>query len=171
MKNLKLLLTMAIALFFFSLQAQELSRSVFASSGETTANGNLKLSWTIGQSGLVGSFTQNPLTLNVGFQQFDDLGTFIVKTNQLSSLRVFPNPFQDAFYLNLELESKGQVDYYIYDNVGKLVLQKNNSMVMDGYFEEKVSIQNQPSGMYNLTIFFFPENNSPTQSSIKLIKQ
>lgn len=162
---------MAVALFFCSLQSQELSRSVFASSGETATNGNLKLSWTIGQSGLVGSFTQpSLLTLNVGFQQFDNLGVYVAETKNHEILQVFPNPFSDAFYINMKSERRGKLDYYLYDNNGKIVLQANGLPVESDNTGDEVELPNRPPGIYNLTIFFFPEHDSPTQLSIKLIK-
>jgi len=171
MKNLKLFLLIPVMLFVFSLHAQELSRSVFASSGETSTNGELKLSWTIGQSGLVGTFTQDFHSLNVGFQQYDLLGTFIEENKNQGILRVFPNPFLDAFFINFQPQSKGLLNYYVYDNMGKLVLQKNNIRFGNYTFEEAVMFSGQAQGIYNLILYFFPENQNPTQQSIKLIKQ
>lgn len=170
MKNLKLNLLMAIVLLSFSLQAQELTRSVFATGGETAISNEIVLSWTIGQSGLVGAFAQNSLSLNAGFQQFEDLGTYIAETKNPGFLRVFPNPFREDFYFNLKSKYNGEVTYYIYDNNGKIVLQEHSIPVTDEFCEENVKLTNRPPGIYNLTLFFFPDNLSPVQFSIKLIK-
>jgi len=170
MKNLKLNMLMTFVLFSFSMQAQELSRSVFATSGETASNGNLQLSWTIGQSGLTGAFTEPYLSLNVGFQQFSDLSTYISETKNPGLLKVFPNPFHEDFNFSLKSENHGEITFYLYDNNGKIVLQKHSIPIAGGFCDEKIKLTNHPSGIYNLIFFFFPDNLSPVQFSIKLIK-
>lgn len=173
MKNLKLLMLITTVMLFSSLHSQELTRSVFASSGKTTSNGDLYLSWTIGQSGLVGTFIhEDTLTFNVGFQQYDttDISTNVQLTYSSSNLSVFPNPFHQEFYFSLKSEEKGEVSYYLYDNNGKIVQKKQHIPVNTNFIEKKVDLINHPPGIYNLTLFYFPKKNSPTQFSIKLIK-
>ncbi len=173
MKKLKQQLLLATVLLTFSLQAQELGRYVFATGGGTETSSNLKLSWTIGQSGLVGTFTQNSLTLNVGFQQKDtlDIGSKIPEAKNPVFLRVFPNPFYDAFHINLEFEHRGELSYYLYDNTGKQIINKQCIPYNGYFFNERVEFSELSPGIYNLTLFFYPGKNSPERYSIKLIKQ
>lgn len=169
----KILLTFTSALLVVHLFAQDISisRSVFASGGLSSTNEDISLSYTMGQSGLVGSYTNEDIVINVGFQQHDFLETYIDKIKQDNIIRIFPNPFYDLFYLNIESQHEGEIAYFIYDSKGRIILRKDATLMKNDINVEGVDLSKYNPGIYHLRLFFYPEKRSIEQYSFKLIKQ
>jgi hypothetical protein len=177
MKNLNFYLALALLLITFGLKAQftqdTIVRKVFAAGGGFVFNDDLRLSFTIGQAGLAGSFTDdlNTLKLNVGFQQKDEIGLGINFQEVFTKFKVFPNPFRNSFFLSIESEDYGELSYCLYDYTGKVVLEQTDIQLFKGFIEQiDRGIANLPAGLYNLSFLIFTDKNSPKHVSVKLIK-
>ncbi|HHL57611.1 MAG: hypothetical protein DRI88_01230 [Bacteroidetes bacterium] len=169
MKQLKFLLLAAGFIVATSVYAQEMPRRVFAAGGGQGGAGNVELSWTIGQSGMVGTFVQPSVVLNTGFQQFDNL---MVSTDEILSTvscTVYPNPFRDQIYLDIQTTDPVDVFVRLFDNYGRLLLDKHLGQNVSG-FRQSVQTQQLAPGMYSLLVTFVDRNNETKKQLFKLIK-
>jgi hypothetical protein len=156
-------------LIAISVYSQEMPRKVFAAGGGQGSTGNTELSWTIGQSGLVGTFTKPSFILNTGFQQFDNLLVSIDEVISSVHLTMYPNPFHDHFYLDIEASDQIDVHIQLIDNYGRLLISKN---LAEGLVSIKQTIQTRglTPGVYSLLVTTKDENNNIANKYFKLIK-
>lgn len=169
MKQFKLLLLAGIFMTAATAMAQEIPRRVFAAGGGQGGSGNAELSWTIGQAGLAGTFSQSSVELNMGFQQFDNL---LVSTEEILSTincSVYPNPFTDEINLDLQTTDPVDVSVRLYDSYGRLLLDKRLSRNAYG-IRKSIQTPQLTSGMYSLLVTTTDKNNKTSTQLFKLIK-
>jgi len=169
MKQLKFLLLAAGFIVAISAYTQEMPRRVFAAGGGQGSAGNTELSWTIGQPGVVGTFSQPSVVLNTGFQQFDNL---LVSTDEILSTvfcTVYPNPFRDQIYLDLQTSDPVDMSIRLFDNYGRLLLDKHLDQNVSGS-RQSVQTQHLAPGMYSLLVTSVDRNNETKKQLFKLIK-
>ena len=105
-----------------SILSQSISRHVIATGGQQLIGPKSSLSLTIGQAGLAGTFHQENVVLNVGFQQMEILySTPILETPNTTKISIYPNPFKYHFYIQLNTETKGTIHFRLFDLQGKLL--------------------------------------------------
>ena len=122
MNQLKFLLTAFSLITVLCIYSQEMPRWVFSQGGGQTSVNNLDLSWTIGQSGLVGTFKTPSVILNEGFQQFDNLLVSVDGVTTLSTINLYPNPFHDQFYCSFWLiYNKFQLKYFLRVQISRIL--------------------------------------------------
>ena len=170
MKQLKFLFMAVGFLIAISVYSQEMPRRVFAASGGQGSAVNVELSWTIGQSGLVGTSKKPSIILNMGFQQFDNLLVSIEDVTTDLHFNMYPNPFRDHLYLDIQASKQLDVNIQLFDNYGRLVLSKNigeNSLII----KQTIQTQGLTSGVYSLLVITNDENNTISTKYFKLIKQ
>ena len=76
--------------------------------------------------------------------------------NQLSSVTIYPNPFQNQLFLNLNVEGEGKMSAVIRNIQGQTITSMNQIGMLSGensvVIEEGIS--RLPSGVYLLEITF-----------------
>ena len=165
MKHLRFILLAGAFLAVTAATAQELPRRVFAAGGGQGGS----LSWTIGQAGLAGTMSSASVELNIGFQQFDNL---LVSTDEFLStvnLTVYPNPFQDEFYLDLQTADPVNISVRLYDNYGRLLLDQDFGQNTSG-IRQSIQTRHLTPGMYSLLVTTVDKNNKTAKQLFKLIK-
>jgi len=170
MKQLKFLFVAVGFLIAINAYSQEMPRRVFAASGGQGSSGNVELSWTIGQSGLVGTSQKPSIILNMGFQQFDNLLVSIEDIASEMHFSMYPNPFRNHFNLDIQTSKQVDVNIQLFDNYGRLVLSENigeNSLVI----KQTIQTRGLTPGVYSLLVITNDENNTTTTKYLKLIKQ
>jgi hypothetical protein len=170
MKQLKFLLMAIGFLMAISVYSQEMPRKVFAAGGGQGSTGNIELSWTIGQSGLVGTFTKPSFVLNTGFQQFDNLLVSIDEVISSVHFTMYPNPFRDHFYLDIQATNQIDVNIQLFDNYGRLLISKD---LAEGsvIFKQTIQTRGLTPGVYSLLVTTKDENNTISTKYFKIIKQ
>ncbi len=156
-------------LIAISVYAQEMPRRVFAASGGQGSSGNIELSWTIGQSGLVGTFTKPSFIINTGFQQFDNLLVSIDENIADIHFTLYPNPFRDHFYLDIQSAKQVDVNIQLFDNYGRLLINRDigENSVMS---KQTIQTRGLTPGVYSLLVTTKDDNNSISTKYFKLIK-
>ena len=169
MNQLKFLLTAFSLITALCIYSQEMPRWVFSQGGGQTSVNNLDLSWTIGQSGLVGTFKTPSVILNAGFQQFDNLMVSVEGVATLSTIKVYPNPFRDQFYLEIHSEDQVESIIQLFDNYGKLLFSRK---ISEKSFVTKQLIQAQhlSKGLYSVLVTSISKDNKTSINYFKVIK-
>jgi hypothetical protein len=156
MKYLILVLTLTFSSLSFS---QSISKQVVGTSGKTQSNGNLKLSYTVGEP-VVGLMTAGGNQLGNGYYPAMDLQALSVEDNVLDvQLKVYPNPTSQSLYVtHPEMNSFGII---IVDLNGKQLYQGSINK------DEPLDLSNYTQGMYMVTIENTTTNKKNTYKIIK----
>ena len=99
--------------------AQSIEPQVIASAGEHFSNGNVQLSWTLGEV-MIDTYDNGTNILTQGFHQTELTVTSIEETLADVRLNMYPNPTME--FLNIELGNNGSdIELQLFDMTGKLV--------------------------------------------------
>lgn len=82
------------------------------------------------------------------------------KVNFKSSLQVFPNPTSGSFTIDFDHRMEKETHVYLYDHIGRILLNKNNIKHGDTF-----NISKLPSGIYFIKVF------NATQTYVKRISK
>jgi hypothetical protein len=144
MKNIYFFL---ITLFIFicnNINAQQ----IFSTSGKVISNGNLNLSYTIGEP-LVSKNTNGDIILSNGFQHAI-IATITKTKNNLfaaNELLVYPNP--NSGILNIDNKTNNiNLDIYIYDLNGQIVFKNKYEELR----QEQINMSNFSNALYILKV-------------------
>ena len=151
--NLRLLL-----IFFVSYSASLFSQEVISSQGDSYIGSGGALDFTIGEV-VTSTGSSGETTLTQGFHQTN--WSFVNVENHVPGYEaiIFPNPAED--FLNIKAISFKNVNYSLFDEMGKLVL--NGTL-----YSEKTSldVSKLHTGLYSL-VLNDPENKLKTFNIIK----
>jgi hypothetical protein len=145
MKRCILLLTMM--LFALSVSAQ-VKQEVIASAGGYNVNGNLSISWTLGET-IIPTFKNGDLVLTHGFQQQLIITTIEENIDALVHLKVFPNPASDVLNIQFEIPADEEIIVMILDSQGKLIKKETIEITM---VEKQINLQDIAAGIYFLRL-------------------
>ncbi len=140
------LLTVLVAL---SVNAQ-VQQEVIASAGGYNVNGDLSISWTLGET-IIPTFTSQDgtLILTHGFQQQLIITAVEENLAVLVNLKVFPNPSSDFVNIQFDSPLDGEVNLYIIDSQGKIV---KTDIVEPSMVDKQINLQDVPAGIYYLRL-------------------
>jgi hypothetical protein len=121
--NTKFFLIIFLLSGIFS-QAQSIDPSVIATAGNYAENGNIAVSYTIGQT--VTATLTNGGTITQGFQQ--DSYTIVEIPEQSSqefSVNIYPVPATNEITVEFNSDFQGNAKIAIIDEQGRFILEKN----------------------------------------------
>ncbi|NJB70012.1 hypothetical protein GGR42_000474 [Saonia flava] len=156
-----------LALLLFSLygHSQVLVRQTLGVSGNskrvTSTQGNYFLQQSIGQTSVINTFATENKTLRQGFLQILRPGVIGSNPNELEMI-VYPNSFIDGVVVNLENTEDENVDVFLFDMTGRLILHQ----IRENSTQITVPLENLSRGVY-----FFKLQVGQQHSIRQLIKQ
>ncbi len=154
MRSLTLSLSF-ILLLSLTIKAQE----IISSSGDFFNNGNISVSWTIGEP-VTETIANGNNIFTQGFQQSCLNVTNITEVNSDLNIKIFPNPAGD--YINLTTDKFYNLNYEIIDINGKTIEKK--AILSDN---TNISFSNCHSSVYFLKIY---GNGKQAVKIFKIIK-
>ena len=114
------------------INAQEmLAPSVISSGGGYGENGNLSISWTLGEIA-VSTLSSTNMILTQGFQQPYDIDVGIRSNDINWNISVYPNPVDDELRILFNTEKSGDFLLEIQDVTGRLMTQVLHKQVNPG---------------------------------------
>ena len=128
--------------------AQSITPEVVASAGEHFENGNVQLSWTLGEIA-VSTYDNGGNILTEGFHQPELLITSIEEVSELDMMvNIFPNPTSD--FINIEFTGNNtDMLVELFDMNGKEVSRVD----VDAYqMETGINVSNMAAGGYLLRL-------------------
>tara|TARA_Y100000991_G_C21948541_1_gene338598 strand:- start:503 stop:967 length:465 start_codon:yes stop_codon:yes gene_type:complete len=151
--NLRLLL-----IFFVSYSTSLFSQEVISSQGDSYIGSGGGLDFTIGEV-VTSTGSSGETTLTQGFHQTNWIFVNVENHVPVYEAIIFPNPTED--FLNIKTTSFKNVNYSLFDEMGKLIL---NGMLCS----EKTSldVSKLHTGLYSL-VLNSPENKLKTFNIIK----
>jgi hypothetical protein len=135
--------------FAISLNAQ-VTQEVIASSGGYNVNGNVSLSWTLGET--IVPTLKSPdgaLVLSHGFQQ-KLLVTAVEETiYDLVKIKVFPNPVTEAVNIQFDAPLEEEISLDILDSQGKLI---KTDIIEPASTVKEINMQDVAGGIYYIRL-------------------
>ncbi len=101
-----------------------LSPEVIATAGDFSKNSNLQVSWTLGEISTE-TFFSSTLSFTQGFQQHSysfEVENSINKSEFYSDLKIYPNPFQYFFKIDIIIKENINLSIELYTLDGKKLL-------------------------------------------------
>jgi len=136
-------------LVFFALSARaQVKQEVIASAGGYDENGNLSISWTLGET-IIPTFTNGDLVLTHGFQQQLIITTVSELLEVQVDVKIYPNPASDIVNIQFESPVDGEIILTIIDSYGKLV---RRDLIESTTIEKQINLQDIPAGIYYLRL-------------------
>ncbi len=142
-----------LGLFFlaFTVRGQSLSPTVIASAGDYFENGDVSLSFTVGEVAVT-TLQAGDVILTQGFQQPFELDVTGVKDQEISwSVKAYPNPVKEMLHVRFTLEKPQDFTVMLLDITGKKLLVKEYSGVQPSEVKE-ISFGDYAPGVYFLSI-------------------
>ncbi len=101
--------------------------SIAGSTESVTANGNTyTVQQTIGQSGVIGTFSSGDNTVRQGFIQPNVMDAVLSNKVPITlESQIFPNPFQNSISVTLKNNIEEKITVKLYDVLGRQVFNKN----------------------------------------------
>tara|TARA_Y100000768_G_C23883493_1_gene636436 strand:+ start:173 stop:637 length:465 start_codon:yes stop_codon:yes gene_type:complete len=151
--NLRLFL-----IFFVSYSTSLFSQEVISSQGDSYVGSGGGLDFTIGEV-VTSTGSSGETTLTQGFHQTNWIFVDVKNHDPSYEAIIFPNPTED--FLNIKAISFKNVNYSLFDEMGKLVLNGN-------LYSEKtlLDVSKLHTGLYSL-VLNNPENKLKTFNIIK----
>ena len=146
--GMKCLISILITIIFALSAGAQVKQEVIASAGGYNINGDLSISWTVGET-IVSTFTNGDLILTHGFQQQFIITSIEETLEELVKIKIFPNPASDIVIIQFEYPLEGEIILTIIDYMGKLV---KRDIIESTMFEKQIYLQDIPPGIYYLRL-------------------
>ncbi|MDB5283649.1 MAG: hypothetical protein JWO06_2724 [Bacteroidota bacterium] len=149
--------------------AQSLSPQVFGSQGGIVNTPNGTLSYTVGETGLITTFTANGNTLTQGFQQPNLIMTGLMETADPSSFIVYPCPAVTQTWLGFQLPEPGKISVSLFNIAGQKIRDIWSTNYQGGKTIEQMNVSDFAAGTYFLVLEFTAgKDGKKTELSRKL---
>jgi hypothetical protein len=126
----------------------QVKQEVIASAGGFNVNGNLSISWTLGET-IIPTFTNGNLTLTHGFQQQLIITSVEEKLEDVVKVSVYPNPVSDNVTISFSVPLDGEVSVSLLNSQGKLM---KTDIMEENIIEKQLNLQDFPPGVYFLRL-------------------
>ena len=148
------------------ISAQFISRYVIGGGGGMLTQELISLSATLGQHGFAGMLQSESLFVLSGFQQPDAMVSTPVQTSEnMRIILAYPNPFADYFTLIITTNEFSEIHFKLYGPLGKVLWQRDRQ-TFDRSYQETISTQDLPSGMYHLQLYLSGGNGKNVQQYV-----
>jgi hypothetical protein len=138
------------------------AQQVVATAGDIFSNANGSISYTIGE-GVANTLINGDKTLTQGFQQTTLSVSIVNEPLEIDfSIEAFPNPATEAVTIKTDRENASDLQYLLFDQFGKLLIQKNIESS-----ETTIPVEQLPEGFYIIKV----QENTKELKSFKIIKQ
>lgn len=175
MKNSLLTLLVIAITGCFAFGQSSVNPQVINATGGTFTRDHYILDWSIGELALVDQMesSQPKFIVSNGFiQPFTQDPTLINNETGFGNgeIIILPNPTQNILEINFRTKQRGEMSYWLYDVLGRILF--TNSFYSYGYGQiEKIDLTGARAGSYFLRVELKPEQSSvPKKGSYKIIK-
>jgi hypothetical protein len=152
-----------------SSKAQSISPATFNNGGGF--NGGAE--WSISESVSIANFSANNILLTTGVLQ--PLSNVVTSINEYGPLvfgqqiTVGPNPAVNYVDFKANFNQVGNLSFQLLDAKSKIIISKEQGSIFSA-FQTRLHLEDYPSGMYYIKIFFKPFSGALQTGVYKIIK-
>jgi hypothetical protein len=134
---------------------------------------NNTIEWSIGESVSIANFKSNGFTLNTGVLQptfstltgFNELGSSVFG----DQITIGPNPAFNLIHIKATFNEPGNISFQLVDSKSVSVLNQQPTTIYKSY-EKDFVLENLPSGIFYMKVYFKPTNGKAKIGVYKIIK-
>ncbi len=126
------------------------SQQVIAAAGETFSNGDISISWTLGEV-VIDAYEGDGMVITQGFHQPEYVVTSVEQFNYREfELFLYPVPSRDVLNIDISGEIKHQMNYTITDLSGKII---KTGTIEKAKTRHQVDVSGLATGNYYILIY------------------
>ena len=158
-----------LALFPAYLRAQSITPNTLNNGGGSAAN----MDWSMGESVSIANFSTPNYFLNTGvLQPFTTIVTAINEYGPAvygNQIRIGPNPTTSLVHFKGQFIQSGKLSIQVLDAKSSVILTHDAGTIFSSY-EKDIFMDNYPSGIFYVKVFFKPTNGLAKTGIYKIIK-
>jgi hypothetical protein len=131
------------------------------------------MEWSITESVSVASFIAPGFSLNTGVLQPNT--NVVTSINEYgpavfgSQITIGPNPTSNILHIKARFTQAGSLSYQLIDAKSAIVFTQEAGTIFNSY-EKDILMENYPSGVFYMKVFFKPNNGNAKSGIYKIIK-
>ena len=131
------------------------------------------MEWNIGESVSIANFIASGYSLNTGgLQPMTTIVTFINEYGPAvfgTQIVIGPNPTNNLLRIKARFNEIGSLSFQLIDSKSSIILTQEAGMIYSSY-EKDILMENYPSGVFYMKIYFKPSKGNAKTGIYKIIK-
>lgn len=131
------------------------------------------MDWSISESVSITSFIAPGYFLNTGVLQpntnlvtsLNEYGPAVFGTQ----ITIGPNPTSNILHIKARFTQAGSLSYHLIDAKSAILFTQDAGMIFNNY-EKDILVENYPSGVFYMKVYFKPNNGNAKTGIYKIIK-
>ncbi len=131
------------------------------------------MDWSMGETVSIAHFTTANYNLNTGVLQ--PMTSIVTAINEYgpavfgNQIIIGPNPTSNVLHIHAKFNELGSLSFQLLDAKSYTVLN-NEAGTISNIYEKDIVMQNYPSGVFYMKVYFKPNNGSAKTGIYKIIK-
>ena len=131
------------------------------------------MEWSIGESVSIANFIASGYSLNTGALQ--PMTSIVTAINEYgpsvfgSQITIGPNPTSNLLHIKARFNQAGSLSYQLIDSKSTIVYTQEAGTIFSSY-EKDIGMENYPSGVFYMKVYFKPSNGNTKTGIYKIIK-
>jgi hypothetical protein len=131
------------------------------------------MEWNIGESVSIANFIASGYSLNTGGLQ--PMTTIVTSINEYgpavfgTQITIGPNPTTNLLHIKARFSEMGRLSFQLIDSKSSIILTQEAGMIYSSY-EKDILMENYPSGVFYMKIFFKSISGNLKTGVYKVIK-
>jgi hypothetical protein len=131
------------------------------------------MEWSLGESVSIANFIASGYSLNTGvLQPMTSIVTFINEYGPSvfgSQITIGPNPTTNLLHIKARFNQAGSLSFQLIDAKSTIVFTQEAGTIFSSY-EKDIFMENYPSGVFYMKVYFKPSNGNTKTGIYKIIK-
>ena len=164
-----LILLLVFCIYPSQLIAQSITPYTLNNGGGSSSS----LEWSFTESVSVASFIAPGYSLNTGVLQPNT--TVVTSINEYgpavfgTQITIGPNPTSNILHIKARFTQAGSLSYQLIDAKSAIIFTEEAGTIFNSY-DKNILMENYPSGVFYMKIFFKPNNGNAKSGIYKIIK-
>jgi hypothetical protein len=154
---------------FTEAKAQSISPYTFNNGGGYFS----AMEWSIGESVSIANFINSGYSLNTGVLQ--PMTSIVTAINEYgpavfgTQITIGPNPTTNLLHIKARFNQAGSLSFQLIDAKSTIVFTQEVGTIFSSY-EKDILMENYPSGIFYMKVYFKPSNGTVKTGIYKIIK-
>ena len=169
MKHLRFSFFCLFPLFVNNLYSQSITPYALNNGGGYSST----MEWSMGESVSIANFIASGYSLNTGVLQ--PMTSIVTAINEYgpvvfgSQITIGPNPTTNLLHIKARFNELGNLSFQLLDAKSTIVFTQEAGTIFSSY-EKDILMENYPSGVFYMKVYFKPSNGTVKTGIYKIIK-
>ena len=169
MKHLRFSFFLFSFLFVNNLYSQSITPYTLSNGGGSSIN----MEWSLGESVSIANFIASGYSLNTGVLQ--PMTSIVTAINEYGpvvfgkQITIGPNPTTNLLHIKARFNELGNLSFQLLDAKSTIVFTQEAGAIFSSY-EKDILMENYPSGVFYMKVYFKPSNGIAKTGIYKIIK-